>query len=253
MSFQLKGWDYTETVVNLREADDLPIRYTRVMTVAAVYPPAPKKILMIGLGGGAISTYLAHFMPDVAIDTIELDPAVLAAAKKYFGLRETERVRYLVGDGRVMLKRSTERYDLILVDAFRGGYVPFHLMTREFYQLLKERLLPRGAIAFNIHDGTKLYASTLRTLSSVFPSVHLYPSGEGEVVTVVTATPAPERDALASRATALQSRYNFRFPLPQLLDRRSAMPPIDRGEVLTDDFAPADVLDTMRERARKRR
>ena len=84
MSFQLKGWDYTESVINLREPDDLPVHYTRVMTVAAIYPPAPKKLLMIGLGGGSITTYLGRAMPNVTIDAIELDPGVIAAAKKYF-------------------------------------------------------------------------------------------------------------------------------------------------------------------------
>src|SRR5262249_38098170 len=235
---QLKGWDYTESVINLRELDDLPVRYTRVMTVATAYPPAPKKILMIGLGGGTISTYLGRAMPDVTIDTIELDPGVIDAAQKYFGLRDNSRVRYLAGDGRVMLKRSREQYDLIFVDAFRGGYVPFHLLTKEFYALLKEHLAPDGAVAFNVHDGTKLYLSTLRTLSSVFANVHIYPSGEGETTTIATAVPGPSAEILATRASALQQRYNFRFPLPQLLARRANLPAFDKADLLTDDFAP---------------
>ena len=74
-------------------------------------------------------------------------------------------MRYLEGDGRVFLNRRKETWDLILVDAFHGGYVPFHLLTKEFYTLLKARLVPGGAIAFNVHDGTKLYASTLLTLA----------------------------------------------------------------------------------------
>ncbi|HTS39626.1 MAG TPA: fused MFS/spermidine synthase [Xanthobacteraceae bacterium] len=252
MSFQLKGWDYTESVINLRELDDLPVRYTREMTVAVVYPPAPRKILMIGLGGGTITTYLGRAMPDATINVVELDPGVIDAAKKYFGLRDSARIHYLSGDGRVMLRRSKEQYDLILVDAFRGGYVPFHLLTREFYALLKERLAPGGAAVFNVHSGTKLYLSTLRTLSAVFASVHIYPSGEGETITVATPEPAPSADTLASRAAALQQRYNFRFPMPALLARRAALPAIDKADVLTDDFAPADVYDAIGERVRKK-
>jgi spermidine synthase len=208
---------------------------------------------MIGLGGGSISTYLAHFMPDVTIDTIELDPAVINAAKKYFGLRENARVRYIAGDGRVMLNRSKEQYDVILVDAFRGGYVPFHLLTKEFYILLKRHIAPGGVVAFNVHDGTRLYRSTLRTLASVYPSLHLYPSREGEVIAVVTPVNAPEPDTLASRAAALQQRYNFRFPLPPMLTGRAAVPSVERADILTDDFAPADVLDTIGERVRKKK
>ena len=58
---------------------------------------------------------------------------MIIAAKTYFGLRETERMRYRAGDGRVFLNRNSDLYDLILLDAYRGGYVPFHLLTREFY------------------------------------------------------------------------------------------------------------------------
>ena len=253
MSFQLKGWDYTETIVNLREPDDLPVRYTRVMTLGIIYPPQPKKILMIGLGGGSISTYLALSMPETSIDTVELDPGVVSAAKKYFGLRESARVRYLTGDGRVLLRRSPEKYDLILVDAFRGGFVPFHLLTKEFYTLLKDHLTPGGAVTFNIHDGTKLYLSTLRTLSSVFASTHIYPSGEGETITVVTADPAPDQTTLAARAASLQQRHKFRFPLPALLARRANLPAFDKADILTDDFAPVDVLEAIGERQRKKK
>ena len=145
MSFQLKGWDYTESVSNLLDPDDLPLRYAQVMTIATIYPEAPRKILMLGLGGGSISTYLGRFMPEAAITTVEIDPGVITAAKTYFGLRETERMRYHAGDGRVFLNRNSELYDLILLDAYRGGYVPFHLLTREFYTLVKQRLAPGGA------------------------------------------------------------------------------------------------------------
>ena len=165
MSFQLKGYDYTELVANLADPDDLPVRYTQVMTLGVAYPAETKKVLMIGLGGGSISSYLGRYMPEAAIDTVEIDPGVVTAAKKYFGMIETPRVRYHEGDGRVFLNRRKDTYDLILVDAFHGGYVPFHLLTKEFYTLVKQHLAPGGAAAFNVHDGTKLYASTLLTLA----------------------------------------------------------------------------------------
>ena len=252
MSFQLKGWDYTESIVNLRDSDDLPVHYTRAMTTALAYPSELKTILMIGLGGGSLSTYLGRAMPDVAIETVEIDPGVIAAAKKYFGIRETSRVRYIASDGRVLLKRNAKTYDLILVDAYQGGYVPFHLLTKEFYELLKQRLNPAGAVVFNVHDGTKLYVSTIKTLAAVFPTVHLYPSGEGEVAVVVMAAPAPDDATLASRAAALQQRHGFRFPLPQLLSRRVPQPSLAQAALLTDDFAPVNLYDTIgRKRPKK--
>ena len=97
--------------------------------------------------------------------------------------------------------------------------MPFHLLTREFYTLVKQRLAPGGAAAFNVHDGTKLYASTVKTLGEVFPALDLYPSGQGEVIAVASAAPLAKETARA-RAAALQQRYGFRFPLPQILQRR---------------------------------
>jgi spermidine synthase len=248
MTFQLKGWDYTESVTNLEDPDDLPLAYSQVMTAASLlYPAEVKRILMIGLGGGSISTYYGRAMPDVHIDTVELDQRVIDVAKQYFALRETPRVRYVAADGRVFLNRSKDQYDLILLDAYRGGYVPFHLLTREFYTLVKSRLTPGGAVAFNVHDGTKLYHSTVKTLSDVFPTLDLYPSGMGEVIATLSADPKFDRAVLATRAAALQERYKFRFPLPEVLKRRIQNPQREAkgGVTITDDFAPVNLYDTI--------
>jgi predicted membrane-bound spermidine synthase len=255
LSFQLKGWDYTESVTNLLDPDDLPLRYSQVMTISVIYPTQPKKILMIGLGGGSISTYLGRFMPETTIDTIEIDRRVIETAKKYFGLRESERMRYLDGDGRVFLNRSKDVYDLIIVDAYHGGYVPFHLLTKEFYALVKSRLAPGGAAAFNVHDGTKLYASTVKTLSEVFPTIDIYPTGVGEVAAIVSPDAGFDKDALGSRTAELQERYKFRFPLPQLLSRRMEKPLAEAtgGALITDDFAPVNLYDTIGKQPRRRK
>jgi len=257
MTFQLKGWDYTESVANLEDPDDLPLQYSQVMTAASLlYPTEVKRILMIGLGGGSISTYYGRAMPDVHIDTVELDQRVIDVAKQYFALRDTPRVRYLAADGRVFLNRSKDRYDLILLDAYRGGYVPFHLLTKEFYTLVKNRLTPGGAVAFNVHDGTKLYHSTARTLGEVFPTLDLYPSGVGEVIMVASPDPKFDREALATRAKALQERYKFRFALPDVIKPCSGAQPARcrmpnpraearGGVVITDDFAPVNLYDTI--------
>jgi spermidine synthase len=248
MAFQIKGWDYTESVTNLSDPDDLVLRYAQTMMAALLYPEEPRRILMIGLGGASISTYLGRHMPDIAIDTVEIDRKVIETAKTYFGVRETERVRYLDGDGRVFLNRNRDQlYDLIILDAYHGGYVPFHLLTKEFYTLIKQRLTPGGAAAFNVHDGTKLYHSTAKTLADVFPTLEIYPSGVGEAIMIVTNRPVPDAEALASRATALQERYNFRFPLPQVLQKRMANPASQTagGEIITDNFAPVNFYDTI--------
>lgn len=254
MSFQLRGWHYTESVTNLRDPDDLPVAYTQTMTASVLYPRELRRVLMIGLGGGSISTYLGRAMPQIEIDTVEIDPGVIDVARRYFGIKDSPRVRYFDGDGRVFLTRNKKVYDLILVDAFHGGYVPFHLLTKEFYALVRQRLAPGGAAAFNVHDGSKLYASTLRTLGSVFKTTELYPSGEGEVSVVVT-DEAPSQDVLSERAAALQAGHGFRYALPKLLARRSVdvQTHAAKGELITDDFAPVDLYGASGGPEKKRR
>ena len=108
--------------------------YAGVMSTAAIYPQDIKRVLVLGLGAGSIPVYLDRFLPDATIDTVELDPGVIDVAKKYFGLRETKKFNLIESDARVFLNRHTEPYDLIMVDAYTGSYIPFHLMTKEFYQ-----------------------------------------------------------------------------------------------------------------------
>jgi predicted O-methyltransferase YrrM len=165
LTTRFRNESYFDSIVDLKDPDDMPVPYTRIMPAALLYPETTKRILMIGLGAGSISTYLGRAMPDIQIDVVELDPGVIAAGKRYFGLRETEKVRFIESDGRVYLDRHKDLYDLILLDAYRELGVPFHLLTREFYALVKERLASGGAAAFNIYAGTKLYLSTLGHLA----------------------------------------------------------------------------------------
>jgi len=100
LTFQWKGWHFQESQINLADPDDLPMLYARTATIAAIYPQDLKRVLVLGLGGGVISTYLGRFLPDATIDTVELDPGVIDVAKKYFGVRETGKSRLFEGDGR---------------------------------------------------------------------------------------------------------------------------------------------------------
>jgi spermidine synthase len=257
MSFHWKGWHFQESEVNLADPDDLPMPYARVMTIAAAYPQEIKRVLMLGLGGGAIPSYFGRFLPDAAIDTVELDPGVIDVAKKYFGIRETSRSRLYESDGRVFLNRHSEPYDLIMVDAFTGSYIPFHMMTKEFYQLVRERLAPQGVAAFNILPGSKLYDSNVRTLKLVFEGLDLYHSGDEAVEDAAVAAigrrdSSAEGGPLSQRAAAAQERYKFRFDVSKFVAaRRIEVPKGPNGEVLTDDFAPANVYDSYGRRYRR--
>jgi spermidine synthase len=257
LAFQWKGWFFQESQINLADPDDLPMLYSRVMSVATIYPQDVKRVLILGLGGGSIPTYLGRFLPDATIDSVELDPGVIDAAKTYFGMRETSKSRLVESDGRVFLKRHSEPYDIIMIDAFTGSYIPFHLMTKEFYSLVRERLSPHGVAVFNIMPGSKLYDSNIRTLNTVFDRLDLYhasdPAAGGDSVLVMAPLgPLADADTLKQKAAAAQERYKFRFDVAQLAAASRIEPPKElKGEVLTDDFAPANVYDVYGRRFRR--
>jgi spermidine synthase len=255
MAFQWKGWYTRQSEANLADPDDLPLLYTRAFTIAAIYPPQIKRVLVLGLGGGSIPVYLHRFLPEVTIDVVEIDPGIIAAAKKYFGVRETNRLHLFESDGRVFLNRHREPYDIIMVDVFSGSYIPFHMMTKEFYQLVRNRLNPHGVAALNIWPAEKLFASNVRTMKLAFESLDFFDSGDPtvEATSVIVTAPLDPVDAAetAQRAAAAQEHYRFRFDVTKLAKERRMQPPAGKGEILTDDYAPANVFDAYGRRYRR--
>jgi spermidine synthase len=231
---------YTESHMKLSDPGALTVDYTRLMTVSLAYVPKIERILEIGLGGGRTVTYLNASLPETAILAVEIDKDVVDLAKKYFGFKESGRMRALVADGRSFLMRDNDRWDIILIDAYRGPFVPFHLLTREFYALAKSRLAPGGVVVQNIEPSTMLFDSATATLNSVFPSVDLYEAG-GNVV-AVGYDGAPQRQAdLLARAAAVQARHNLRYDLRTMVAARRVLTR-PTGKVLTDDFAPVETM-----------
>jgi spermidine synthase len=145
-----------------------------------------------------------------------------------------------VSDGRSFLMRDNDRWDIILIDAYRGPFVPFHLLTKEFYTLVKSRLAPGGVVVQNIEPSTMLFDSATATLNSVFPSVDLYDGG-GNVVAVGYDGPSMRQSDLMARATAMQNRYNLRYDLRTMLAGRRVLSR-PTGKILTDDFAPVETM-----------
>jgi spermidine synthase len=256
LSFQWKGWYTRQSEINLADPDDLPLLYNRTFSLAAIYPPEIKRVLVLGLGGGSIPVYLHRFLPDAAIDVVEIDPGIIAVAKKYFGMRETSRLHLIESDGRVFLNRHREPYDIIMVDVFSGSYIPFHMMTKEFYQLVRSRLNPHGVAAMNIWPAEKLFVSNVRTLKLAFETLDFFASGDPTVEmtsVIVTAPLDPVTTAeTAQRAAAAQERYRFRYDVGKLVGERRMQPPTGvKGEILTDDYAPANVFDSYGRRFRR--
>ena len=253
MSFRVRRRDETESVINLRDIGELPLPYTRAMTVALPYADNRKSLLMIGLGGGTTSRYVGRYIKDMEVTVVELDQGVINMAKKHFKLKEGPRYKIIARDGRVHLLRNRKaRYDIVMVDAFRGGYVPFHLLTKEFYELLKKRLTPGGVAVFNVHGGTQLFDSTMKTLKTVFGHVETVPAA-GSIITVVrNGPPLPIKEATL-RAEALQAKYKFRYDLRVILQNRKDAWVSPRARVLTDDFAPVNLYESIKRSNKKKK
>jgi spermidine synthase len=109
-------------------------------------------VLIIGLAGGTVSNlmtrWLAPLLPGLAITGVELDPQVIEVADRYLGL-DRRMLRTVTGDGRVWLRGSTERFDLILLDAYQQPSIPAHLATAEFFEEVRAHLTPGGIAVLN--------------------------------------------------------------------------------------------------------
>lgn len=241
MQFGLNDKIYTESKMAVGNERELPVPYTRLMTLGLAYADRSDAILMIGLGGGRTSWYLHKHLPAAAIHAVEIDPAVVELAKEYFAIREEAGFRVTEGDGRLALSRSDETYDIVLVDAYRGPYIPFHLLTRQFYELVEERMNDGGCVVQNIDPTSMVFDSAVATISAVFDHVDLY-RALGNTVLVAYDGERKSAAELRERAQAMQAEHDFYHRLPELLGHLAVVPVMESAEVLTDDFAPVNYL-----------
>lgn len=241
---------YVESVFNTLDEGDLPVTYTRYMSVATAWSANQVRMLQIGLGGGRTSWYMHLHCPDMEITVAELDPEVIALAQRYFRIRPGPKFVVVASDGRSYLMRNAEPFDLIFIDAYRGPFVPFHLLTREFYALVKTRLKPGGVVAQNVEPSTMLFDAAVVTMREAFANLEFFPA-DGNIVVVAYDGPARPIEDVRRAAEQLQARYRFRYPLPELLAARRQMGEAPQGRVLTDDFAPVEALRAMERHNRK--
>jgi spermidine synthase len=246
--FRRRGVEHSESAIDLDAPLKPQMRYVELMFSGMFYCPEPRDILMIGLGGGIVSRMLAHYLPDANVVTVELDEKVFELAKEHFGFKPTERNKVVIRDGRVHVKRTLSkdapRFDMILLDAYRGGFVPYHLTTREFMDECRRLLKPGGVLVSNLRTDFRTYDYQRRTMDKVFPMTVAFGADVGN--TVVCALPTKvdvSQTDLRRRAEALQARHRFEFDLLGVARARQATPDYEkRGEIFTDDYAPANIL-----------
>ena len=227
-----QGGRVVETLMDLREPHVLQHGYVRAAMAAFLYRPRAESCLLIGLGGGSMVRFINRHFPDLRLDVVELDPAMVAVARDFFGTTDGARTRIVVADGRAHLERAGERYDVILIDAHlhpgertdATGH-PLSLQGEEFYRSIRRRLNARGVVMFNILMGpdAQRYVEGIR---KAFTATDIYsPRATGNFV--VFASPdallAGESE-LRERAREFDRRGTYGFSFERVLDDRERGP-----------------------------
>lgn len=199
-----------------------------------------RRVLVLGNAGGAVARALAAAYPGVLIDGVELDPAVTDLARRYMALDRIPGLTVTTADARAFVETTARRYDLITVDAYRRTYIPFHLVTREFFDLLRAHLVPGGAIALNVArvpGDERLAVAVAGTVAASFPQTWVWPALRFNELVVGLDVPLPP-DGLAARELRLPSLAQ---PLAGLVVGESRQVP-PAGHPLIDDRAPVEWL-----------
>jgi len=214
-----EGLGTVQSEMDVLEPGALQTGYTRAMFASTFVVPEPSRVLIVGLGGGAMVRFLQTHAPEVEIDAVEIDPVVVEVADRYFGARAGERTRIHCADAFDFLARGGERWDVIYMDAFiqpgegtDASGAPLHLGTAAFLRGLGERVTEGGVVVFNLVDADNLEVQ-LAGVEAAFPAVWRF-QVPGASNTVVVASPrglpAGGPDRVVGRRVDARWRANFR-------------------------------------------
>jgi spermidine synthase len=216
--------------------------YTDSFYLAPLMRPTLRRVLIMGLGGGTTAKQFTHDNPNIIVDVVEIDPLVVDVAKRFFLVQPSDRLRIHLIDARSFLKGSTERWDLIIMDAYTanryGDTIPPHLVTKEFFDEVAAHLTEAGVFHFHcIFSHSMLLPALEKTIASVFGSV-LVSNGQILASNVALIT---SKETIAER-----SRNSPASRLPNLASYIAALQPNETAAadvpLLTDDYAPVDLL-----------
>jgi len=205
------------------------------------------RLAILGLAGGTVARQATAIFGPIPIDGYEIDPKVLEVGRRYFGLDALPNLRPYAMDARVGLRRSPYRYDLIVVDAYRPPYIPWHLTTREFFGEVWQHLSTHGVLAINVGragEDRRLQAALTATLLQVFPTVYAM-DVPGTLNTILYATVQPADPANLEQNLALLLANQQGGPLlwQAIADAVAYPAPMPVGDtIFTDDRAPVEAL-----------
>jgi spermidine synthase len=209
-------------------------------------PASVTRIGIVGLAAGTTARQAASVFPEVVIDGWEIDPRIVQVGREFFAM-DLPNLNVFVQDGRLGLEQSPQRYDLVIVDAYRPPYIPPHLTTREFFAIAASHLKPDGVLAINIGRAPgdrRLIDGLATTIGSLFPSIYVVDIPD-TFNSILYATLQPTTvDDLFQNLVRLQARGDVP---PLLLESMylawtNLAPAPEDTVVFTDDCSPIEWL-----------
>ena len=210
---------------------------------AGFTPQQLHRICIIGLAAGTIAHQFTKVYGPVAIDGVEIDPAIVNVGRKYFGMNEPN-LHVYEQDGRTFMDTTHQQYDVVAIDAFQQPYIPFQLTTREFFTQIRSHLSANGVVALNTAHTTndyRLVQAFVNTMSQVFPSVYLF-NVPGTFNTEVMATVQPTSIATFRANLAQFASTSVMGEVVNEVSPVVTQGHADGGVVFTDDRAPIEQI-----------
>jgi spermidine synthase len=190
---------------------------------------------MLGDAAGTVARAYGHYFPRTRVDAVELDGQLTAIGRRYFDLRGPS-LHFYTADARPWLTAASARYDAIFLDAYRQPYIPFYLLTREFFASVANHLRPDGMAVINVghtpgsDELEKVVAATLRAAFRFVARDRV-----SDTNSLVVASQSPIGSLQRQRVPAAL------WPLAFAVDSRMG-PGLGGGTVYTDDRAPVEWL-----------
>jgi spermidine synthase len=212
----------------------------------APYDPGQvQSMAIVGLAGGTVAHQATAVFGDIPIDGFEIDPEIIEVGRKYFEMTMPN-LKSIPQDGRYGLTHSHNTYSVIVVDAYRPPYIPWHLTTREFFEAAREHLTPDGVIAINVGrspSDRRLVDGMSGTLHSVFPSVYVM-DVPYSFNTIIFATLQPTRiENLYANFEYLKAAGAHPLLCSSVdITLQNLQPTPDSHTVYTDDLAPIELI-----------
>ncbi len=209
-----------------------------VMPFAALDRP-PERVAILGNAAGTAARMYGHYFPDTRVDGVEIDGELTEIGRRYFDLSGPNLHTY-TDDARPWLRQSSGDYDVIVVDAYRQPYIPFYLATREFFELVRDRLAPGGVVVVNVghpEGNDDLEKAVSATMADVFGTVIRDPLEDANSLVLGSEAPASPERLLGAIAILPDDLKNL-----AAVESQRLAPALTGGPVYTDDEAPVEWL-----------